>query len=434
MWIKIKLEHTFCFGAGGDVLETLEKLKILADAAKYDVSCSSSGSGRMAKKGSLGNAVLPGICHSWADDGRCISLFKILLTNHCIYDCAYCQNRSSNTSIQRTAFTVDEVVALTIQFYRRNYIEGLFLSSGIIKDPNHTMSMLVRIVKRLREVENFNGYIHLKGIPGADPSLIEEAGKHVDRLSVNIELPTSRSLRLLAPEKERKAMIEPMQLIREKHELYQVEKRLFRHTPEFVPAGQTTQLIVGASNEPDYQLLRISEAFYQKMKLKRVYYSAYMPVGNLPAVIEDSAMSLRREHRIYQADWLLRFYGFKANEVLNENRPNLDMEIDPKCQWALANMQYFPVEIMKASMQVLLRVPGIGPRSAQRIIQARRFGNLDFDALKKMGVVLKRAQFFITVAGKTKGQIDQNPYLIKNLLLDRMSPQINFFEAYPTLF
>lgn len=415
-------------------MDTLEKLKILADAAKYDVSCSSSGSNRSAKKGALGNAALPGICHSWADDGRCISLFKILLTNHCVYDCAYCQNRSSNMDIRRVAFTVDEVVALTIQFYRRNYIEGLFLSSGIIKDANHTMSMLVQIVKRLREVECFNGYIHLKAIPGADRVLIEEAGKYVDRLSVNIELPTSKSLRLLAPDKERRLMIEPMQLIKEKREIYQAEKRLFKSTPDFVPAGQTTQVIVGASNEPDYQILKISEAFYQRMKMKRVYYSAYMPVGNLPAVVEDTAMSLRREHRIYQADWLLRFYGFKADEVLNESRPNLDMEVDPKCQWALANMQYFPVEIMKAPMEVLLRVPGIGHTSARRIVQARRFGMLQLDALKKLGVVMKRAQYFITVGGKSVGVVDQNPYLLKNLLLDNMKPQINMFEAYPTVF
>lgn len=415
-------------------MDTLEKLKILADAAKYDVSCSSSGSNRSAKKGELGNAALPGICHSWADDGRCISLFKILLTNHCVYDCAYCQNRSSNMDIRRVAFTVDEVVALTIQFYRRNYIEGLFLSSGIIKDANHTMSMLVQIVKRLREVECFNGYIHLKAIPGADRVLIEEAGKYVDRLSVNIELPTSKSLRLLAPDKERRLMIEPMQLIKEKREIYQAEKRLFKSTPDFVPAGQTTQVIVGASNEPDYQILKISEAFYQRMKMKRVYYSAYMPVGNLPAVVEDTAMSLRREHRIYQADWLLRFYGFKADEVLNESRPNLDMEVDPKCQWALANMQYFPVEIMKAPMEVLLRVPGIGHTSARRIVQARRFGMLQLDALKKLGVVMKRAQYFITVGGKSVGVVDQNPYLLKNLLLDNMKPQINMFEAYPTVF
>lgn len=415
-------------------MDTLEKLKILADAAKYDVSCSSSGSNRSAKKGELGNAALPGICHSWADDGRCISLFKILLTNHCVYDCAYCQNRSSNMDIRRVAFTVDEVVALTIQFYRRNYIEGLFLSSGIIKDANHTMSMLVQIVKRLREVECFNGYIHLKAIPGADRVLIEEAGKYVDRLSVNIELPTSKSLRLLAPDKERRLMIEPMQLIKEKREIYQAEKRLFKSTPDFVPAGQTTQVIVGASNEPDYQILKISEAFYQRMKMKRVYYSAYMPVGNLPAVVEDTAMSLRREHRIYQADWLLRFYGFKADEVLNESRPNLDMEVDPKCQWALANMQYFPVEIMKAPMEVLLRVPGIGHTSARRIVQARRFGMLQLDALKKLGVVMKRAQYFITVGGKSVGVVDQNPFLLKNLLLDNMKPQINMFEAYPTVF
>ncbi|MGX8796120.1 putative DNA modification/repair radical SAM protein [Fusibacter sp. JL298sf-3] len=415
-------------------METLDKLKILADAAKYDVSCSSSGSSRMAKKGALGNTALPGICHSWADDGRCVSLFKILMTNQCIYDCAYCQNRASNNDIQRAAFTVDEIVALTIQFYRRNYIEGLFLSSGIIKDANHTMSLLLQVVKRLRERENFNGYIHLKGIPGADRGLIEQAGRYVDRLSINIELPTSKSIRLLAPEKKRQDMVAPMQFIKEKSQLAALERKRYKNAPMFVPAGQTTQLIVGASREADYHIIKIAEAFYQRVDLKRVYYSAYMPVGNLPAVVEDTALSLRREHRIYQADWLMRFYGFKADEILNAQRPNLDMEIDPKCQWALANMQYFPIEVMRAPLHVLLRVPGIGNISARRIIGARKFGRLSEEALKKLGVVMKRAQYFITIGGCSVNTLDMNPFTLKPLLTDGVKPQLSMFEKYPTLF
>lgn len=415
-------------------METLEKLKILADAAKYDVSCSSSGSARKPVKNGLGHTAVPGICHSFSDDGRCISLFKILLTNHCIYDCAYCQNRASNDAIKRAAFTVDEVVDLTIQFYRRNYIEGLFLSSGIIKNPNHTMGMLLEVVKRLREVERFNGYIHLKGIPGVDPWLIETVGRYVDRLSINIELPTTKGLRLLAPEKDRRAMIEPMQIIREKHAAYKAEQSRFKKEIAFVPAGQTTQLILGATAEADYSVLKISEALYDKMALKRVYYSAYVPVGNLPAVSPHMSVSLMREHRMYQADWLLRFYGFKADEVLTKETPHLDLDVDPKCQWALRNMHYFPVEINKAPFQMLLRVPGIGNISARRIMQARRFGPLHFDDLKKLGVVVKRAKYFITCAGRAAEAIDLNPNRLKTLMIDGPKNQLSLYDLYPDAF
>lgn len=414
-------------------MEVLDKLAILADSAKYDVSCSSSGSSRPGEKNALGSASLPGICHSFSDDGRCISLLKILYTNKCIYDCGYCINRSSNDELKRVEFTPDELVDLMIQFYRRNYIEGLFLSSGVVRNPNYTMEQLIKVVKRLRTVERFNGYIHLKGIPGADPKLIEEAGKYVDRISINIELPTTRSLRLLAPEKSRIDMINPMMQIKEGIEEYRSDKRSFKNAPKFVPAGQTTQLIVGATPEADYNILRIAESFYKKMDLKRVYYSSYIPVGNVPSCQPYGEVSLMREHRIYQADWLLRFYGFRAGEILTEEDPFLEMMIDPKCQWALRNMQYFPIEINRADLMTLLRIPGIGNVTARRIVASRKFGPLDFDALKRMGVVLKRAKYFITCKGKMMTAADQNPFLIRQLLAD-VSPQISLFEIYPNQF
>ncbi|MBE0450439.1 MAG: putative DNA modification/repair radical SAM protein [Clostridia bacterium] len=414
-------------------MEVLEKLAILADSAKYDVSCSSSGSSRPGEKNDLGSASLPGICHSFSDDGRCISLLKILYTNKCIYDCGYCINRSSNDELKRVEFTPDELVDLMIQFYKRNYIEGLFLSSGVVRNPNYTMEQLIEVVKRLRTVERFNGYIHLKGIPGADPKLIEEAGKHVDRISINIELPTTRSLRLLAPEKSRIDMINPMMQIKEGIEEYRSDKGRFKNAPKFVPAGQTTQLIVGASPEADYNILRIAESFYKKMDLKRVYYSSYIPVGNVPSCQPYGEVSLMREHRIYQADWLLRFYGFRAGEILTEEDPFLEMMIDPKCQWALRNMQYFPIEINRADLMTLLRIPGIGNVTARRIVASRKFGPLDFEALKRMGIVLKRAKYFITCKGKMMTAADQNPFLIKQLLAD-VSPQISLFEIYPNQF
>ncbi|GAB6107869.1 putative DNA modification/repair radical SAM protein [Fusibacter bizertensis] len=418
-------------------MEALEKLQILADAAKYDVSCSSSGSNRKSVKGALGNAALPGICHSFAEDGRCISLLKILFTNKCIYDCAYCINRSSNTTMPRAEFTPDEVVDLTISFYRRNYIEGLFLSSGVVRNPNHTMELLIAVVKRLREVERFNGYIHLKGIPGADHQLIEKAGRYVDRMSINIELPTTKSLRLLAPEKSRTDMIAPMGMIKDRIEQNKALSSRFANTPSFVPAGQSTQLIVGATDEVDLKIIKISEALYKRMKLKRVYYSAYVPVGKTAIVPMNQMDSLRREHRIYQADWLLRFYGFTADEILTKEDPNLDMEVDPKCQWAIRNPQLFPMEINKVSFMELLRIPGIGNVTARRIMAARRFGNITFESLAKMGVVMKRAKYFITCSGKYFGSIDLEPWKLKQLLLDapgRSANQLTMVELFPQTF
>ncbi len=418
-------------------MEALDKLKILADAAKYDVSCSSSGSERKGDKSMLGNTALPGICHSFAEDGRCISLLKILYTNKCIYDCAYCINRASNTEMKRAEFTPDEVVDITISFYRRNYIEGLFLSSGVVKNPNHTMEMLISVVQKLREVERFNGYIHLKGIPGADNRLIEKAGRYVDRMSINIELPTTQGLRLLAPEKKRLEMIEPMGFIRERISEYQANSKRFQNTPSFVPAGQSTQLIVGATNEADYKIIKISEALYKRMKLKRVYYSSYIPVGKTDIVASNQMNLLKREHRIYQADWLLRFYGFTADEILTKEDPNLDMDVDPKCQWALRNLHLFPMEINKASFLELLRIPGIGNITARRIVASRRFEALTFDSLTKMGVVMKRAKYFITCSGKHFGTSDLEAPKLKVHLLDapkKNSTQMSLFELYPGQF
>lgn len=418
-------------------MEPLEKLKILADAAKYDVSCSSSGSERKGNKSMLGNAALPGICHSFAEDGRCISLLKILYTNKCIYDCAYCLNRSSNLEVSRAEFTPDELVDITISFYRRNYIEGLFLSSGVIHNPNYTMEMLIKVVKRLRTEERFNGYIHLKGIPGADPTLIETAGKYVDRMSINIELPTTKSLRLLAPEKSRSDMIAPMGLIKERISEYKALGQRFKNTPTFVPAGQSTQLIVGATDDVDLKIIKISEALYNRMQLKRVYYSAYVPVGKNEIATKNQNLLLKREHRIYQADWLMRFYGFKADEILTAAEPSLDLEIDPKAQWALRNLHLFPVEVNKVTFMELLRVPGIGNITARRIIASRKFGLLSFDALSKMGVVMKRAKYFITCSGKYFGSIDQEPSKLRVKLLDepkKNANQISLFELYPGQF
>jgi putative DNA modification/repair radical SAM protein len=418
-------------------MEPLDKLKILADAAKYDVSCSSSGSDRKGSKAMLGNTALPGVCHSFAEDGRCISLLKILYTNKCIYDCAYCLNRSSNTEISRAEFTPDELVDITISFYRRNYIEGLFLSSGVVKNPNYTMEMLIRVVKRLRTEERFNGYIHLKGIPGADATLIETAGRYVDRMSINIELPTTRSLRLLAPEKSRSDMIAPMGMIKERISEYKALSQRFKNTPTFVPAGQSTQLIVGATDDVDLKIIKISEALYNRMSLKRVYYSAYIPVGKHEIASQNQLGLLKREHRIYQADWLMRFYGFKADEILTVSEPNLDLEIDPKAQWALRNLHLFPVEVNKVSFMELLRVPGIGNITARRIVASRKFGLLSYDALAKMGVVLKRAKYFITCGGKVYGLIDQEPSRLRVKLLDepkKNANQISLFELYPGQF
>jgi len=378
-----------------------EKLNILSDAAKYDVSCSSSGAERRGDGTGMGNCRKAGICHSFSSDGRCISLLKILFTNECIYDCKYCVNRSSN-DVVRTSFTPEEVCTLTMEFYRRNYIEGLFLSSGILKSPDYTMELIYAAVYRLRHVCNFQGYIHVKAIPGADERLIRMTGFLADRMSVNMELPTAESLRLLAPHKSRKNILAPMRFVQEKMKENQQELMLYQSAPRFVPAGQSTQMIIGATPETDYQILRVTEDLYKKFDLKRVYFSAFVPVNedkDLPS-IRDEGQSLLREHRLYQADWLLRFYHFEAEELLDEENQNFNVYLDPKCCWALRHLESFPVEINRADYYTLLRVPGIGYKSAGRIVKARRWGRIDFEDLKKMGVVLKRALYFITCSGK----------------------------------
>lgn len=395
-----------------------EKLQILTDAAKYDVACTSSGVERKGDGTGIGNCSKAGICHSFSTDGRCISLLKILFTNECIYDCKYCVNRSSNDVI-RTSFTPDEICTLTMEFYRRNYIEGLFLSSGILKNPNYTMELIYAALYKLRHVCNFQGYIHVKAIPGADPILIQKVGFLADRMSVNLELPTAESLRLLAPHKSRKNILAPMRLFQEKSKENRQELTLYKSAPRFVPAGQSTQMIIGASPETDYQILRVAESLYQKFGLKRVFYSAFVAVNEdkaLPARTSDGP-PLLREHRLYQADWLLRYYKFEANELLNEKNPNFNIFLDPKCNWALNHLEYFPVEVNRASYDVLLRVPGIGYKSAGRIVKARRFGSLGFEDLRKMGVVLKRALYFITCSGKMmyKTKIEED-YITRNLL------------------
>ena len=395
-----------------------EKLKILADAAKYDVACTSSGSSRRGKKGMLGNTEAAGICHSFSSDGRCVSLLKILLSNECIYDCKYCVNRSGN-DVVRTSFTPEEVCTLTMEFYRRNYIEGLFLSSGVLKSPNYTMELLYTVLYKLRHEHNFQGYIHVKAIPGADSRLIQMTGYLADRMSVNIELPTAESLRLLAPHKTRKNILAPMRFVQQMSAENQYEIQTYRHVPKFVPAGQSTQMIIGATPESDYQILHVAESLYKKFDLKRVFYSAFIPVNedkNLPSVKEQRP-PLLREHRLYQADWLLRYYHFEAGELLDEENPNFNAYLDPKCFWALRHLEEFPIEINYAAYDMLLRVPGIGYKSASRIVKARRMGMLDFEDLKKMGVVLKRALYFITCKGKMMYPIRMDEdYITRNLL------------------
>ena len=378
-----------------------EKLNILSDAAKYDVSCSSSGVERRGDGTGMGNCRKAGICHSFSSDGRCISLLKILFTNECIYDCKYCINRSSN-DVVRTSFTPEEICTLTMEFYRRNYIEGLFLSSGILKSPDYTMELIYAALYRLRHVCNFQGYIHVKAIPGADERLIRMTGFLADRMSVNMELPTAESLRLLAPHKSRKNILAPMRFVQEKMKENHQEIMLYRSAPRFVPAGQSTQMIIGATPETDYQILRVTEDLYKKFDLKRVFFSAFVPVNedkDLPS-IRDQGPHLLREHRLYQADWLLRFYHFEAEELLDEENQNFNVYLDPKCCWALRHLESFPVEINRADYYTLLRVPGIGYKSAGRIVKARRWGCIGFEDLKKMGVVLKRALYFITCSGK----------------------------------
>ena len=395
----------------------MDKLKILSDAAKFDVSCSSSGVSRKGNGRDMGNCISAGICHSFAADGRCISLLKILLSNECIYDCKYCLNRRSN-DVPRATFTPDEVCELTMNFYRRNYIEGLFLSSGIIGTPNQTMEMIWQVVYKLRNVYHFRGYIHVKGIPGADPVLIQKTGYLTDRMSVNLELPTADGLKKLAPNKHRKNILTPMRQIQQGIRQGRNEVAIYRHAPDFVPAGQSTQMIVGATPESDYQIMAVAQGLYDNFELKRVFYSAYVSINEdkeLPAL--HTGTPLLREHRLYQADWLMRFYQFRAEELLNEKRPNFNILLDPKCDWALQHLEQFPVEINRADYHTLLRVPGIGVNSARRICGARRTARLGFDDLKKMGVVLKRALYFITCSGKmmypTKLEED---YITRNLL------------------
>ncbi|PPK82008.1 putative DNA modification/repair radical SAM protein [Lacrimispora xylanisolvens] len=381
-------------------LSVQEKLEILSDAAKYDVACTSSGVDRKGKAGTIGNASKAGICHSFSADGRCISLLKILFTNQCIYDCKYCINRSSN-DVVRTAFTPEEVCQLTIQFYRRNYIEGLFLSSGVLTSADYTMDLIYQTLKKLREEYHFHGYIHVKAIPGADPLLIEKTGFLADRMSINLELPTAEGLKKLAPGKNRDKILKPMKQIQNGIVTNRFELMEYKKTPAFVPAGQSTQMIVGATPENDYQMMMVAEALYKNYDLKRVFYSAFVPVNqdsSLPAL--PGGPPLLREHRLYQADWLMRFYGFQAQELLSEDRPNFNVLLDPKCDWALRHLEQFPVEVNRADYFTLLRVPGMGVKSVKRIIAARRSGILDFEALKKMGVVLKRAHYFITCSGR----------------------------------
>lgn len=373
----------------------LEKLNILADAAKYDVSCASSGTSRPAVKGGIGTATGWGICHSFTPDGRCISLFKILLTNHCIYDCAYCTNRRSN-DVKRTAFTPRELAELTIAFYQRNYIEGLFLSSGVMRNPDYTMEQMLRVVKLLREQYRFNGYIHMKAIPGASDNLIAQAGRYTDRMSVNLEIPSEENLKLLAPEKNYSEVFAPMRFIQQGMLESAEERKKFRSAPRFVPAGQSTQLIIGATPDNDRQILTLASALYRRPSFKRVYYSGYIPVNNgdsrLPTL---AAPPLVRENRLYQADWLMRFYQFKASEIVDESHPDLELDLDPKMGWALRHPEFFPVDVNSAPYEMILRVPGIGVKSAKLIVASRRYGRLSSTQLKKIGVVMKRAQYFI---------------------------------------
>lgn len=374
----------------------LEKLKVLAESAKYDVSCASSGTSRSAKQGGIGSAAGWGICHSFAEDGRCISLLKIMLTNYCMYDCAYCINRRSN-DIRRATLSVSELVDITIEFYRRNYIEGLFLSSGVVRNPDYTMERLVRVIKDLRLIHRFNGYIHMKSIPGASRELVNEAGLYADRLSVNIEIPNEQSLQVLAPEKNFQSVFTPMKYIQQGVLESAEERKKYRRAPRFAPAGQSTQMIIGATPDKDKDILNLTSALYNRPTMKRVYYSGYIHVNDydtrLPMLKQPP---LVRENRLYQADWLLRFYQFKVDEIVNDAYPDLDLEIDPKLSWALRHPEQFPVNINQADYEMLLRVPGIGVKSAKLIIVSRRFGRLDSYQLKKIGVVMKKARYFIT--------------------------------------
>lgn len=404
----------------------LEKLKVLAESARYDVSCASSGTSRSNQKGSIGSAAGWGICHSFSEDGRCISLLKVMLTNVCMYDCAYCINRRSN-DIPRATLAVSELVDLTIEFYRRNYIEGLFLSSGIVRSPDYTMERLVRIVKDLRQVHRFNGYIHMKSIPGASQELVQEAGLYADRLSVNIEIPKEESLKMLAPEKNFQSVFAPMRYIQQGVLESAEERKRHRHAPRFAPAGQSTQMIIGATPETDKDILWVSSALYKRPTMKRVYYSGFVPVNGydnrLPALKQPP---LVRENRLYQADWLLRFYQFKVEEIVDDSYPDLDLEIDPKLAWALRHPECFPVDINKADYEMILRVPGIGVKSAKLIVTSRRHGRLGTHQLKKIGIVMKKAQYFITCNELTMQTVNElRPENVRRLLVKKPHPKFD---------
>ena len=406
---------------------TLEKLKILADAAKYDVSCASSGTTRGNPAKTLGTAAGWGICHSFTADGRCISLFKILMTNHCIYDCAYCSNRRTN-ELKRVAFTPQELAELTIEFYRRNYIEGLFLSSGVIRNPDYTMEQMIAVVKELREVHRFNGYIHMKSIPGASQLLVNRAGMYVDRLSVNIEIPTEESLKKLAPEKDYLSVWKPMKYIKQGILENSEDRKKFSKTPKFVPAGQSTQMIIGATPENDNQILTLASKLYNVESMKRVYYSGYIHINQnddrLPVLQKPP---LVREHRLYQADWLMRFYNFQVNEIVNEENPTLDLEIDPKISWALRHPDFFPIDVNTAPYEAILRIPGVGVLSAKKIITARRYGKLTSEQLKKIGVVMKRAKYFIVCRELPMNTVNEvSPEYVRKQLIDN-----KIKEKYP---
>lgn len=404
------------FLTAGQEMSLMEKLGILANSAKYDVACTSSGVDRKGNGVDMGNCVAAGICHSFSSDGRCISLLKILLTNECIYDCKYCLNRCSN-DVPRATFTPDEVCTLTVEFYRRNYIEGLFLSSGILNNPTFTMELIYRTIWLLRSKYRFNGYVHVKAIPGSDPEVIRRTGFLVDRMSINLELPTAEGLRTLAPNKHRKSILTPMRQIQNGITANKNDLVLYRNAPVFVGGGQATQMIIGATPESDYQILNVAESLYQKFDLKRVFYSAFVNVTGdkqLPAL--PGGPPLLREHRLYQADWLLRFYGFKADELLDEKRPFFNVMLDPKEDWAVRHLEQFPVEINRAPLEQLLRIPGVGVKSARRIVAARRSANLTFADLKKIGVVLKRALYFITCGGRMMYPVKlEEDYIVKNL-------------------
>lgn len=407
-----------------------EKLKILADAAKYDVSCVSSGVDRKNNKvGSIGNASAAGICHTWSADGRCISLLKILLTNDCIYDCMYCLNRVTN-NVERATFTPEEVAELTIQFYRRNYIEGLFLSSAVNVSPNHTMENIYKTLLLLRTKYMFGGYIHVKVIPGADPEIIKKTGFLADRMSVNIELPTTESLQLLAPQKKTEKLLLPMNQIKTETHINSEERKKYKNVKKFVPGGQSTQVIIGATNDSDSTILSLSQSLYDKVNMKRVFFSAYIPVissPNLPAL--STVPPLKREHRLYQADWLMRFYQFKSEELFTDTERNLDLEFDPKITWAFRNIDKFPIEVNKASYEDLLRIPGFGVLTVNRIIKERRGALLSYDSLKKMRTAFNRAKYFITVNGKYYGGVGVEPEYIKNEIRQKeLQEQLNLFQ------